>query len=191
MYEERLFPVGIIEPIFDGMRRAEFSAEAVRILDDIRRTFEQRPESARSAALQLVSLLTSPSGAGLAGARGGLAPWQKRKVEEYIRRHLQRPIHIDELAAQVTLSVSHFCRAFKETFGETPHACIIRHRLALARKLMLGTLDSLSQIALACGLGDQAHLTKLFKKGVGETPGAWRRRNATGDLAREKCPRAA
>ena len=54
---------------------------------------------------------------------------------------------------------------------------IVRLRLELAQRLMLTTEDSLSQIALACGLADQAHLSKLFGRLVGETPSAWRRRN--------------
>jgi AraC family transcriptional regulator len=44
---------------------------------------------------------------------------------------------------------------------------------------MLTTEDPLSQIALACGMADQAHLSKLFRRGVGETPSAWRRRSLT------------
>jgi AraC-like DNA-binding protein len=98
---------------------------------------------------------------------------------------------VDELAGLVPLSVSHFCRAFKETFGDTPHMYIIRLRLELAQSLMLATEDPLSQIALASGLADQAHLTKLFRRVVGETPGAWRRRNLTdaqAEARRRRCP---
>jgi AraC family transcriptional regulator len=75
--------------------------------------------------------------------------------------------------------VSHFCRAFKESFGTTPHMQIIRLRLELAQRLMLTTAEPLSQIALACGLADQAHLSKLFRREVGETPRSWCRRNLT------------
>jgi AraC-like DNA-binding protein len=40
---------------------------------------------------------------------------------------------------------------------------------------MLTTSESLSQIALACGLADQAHLSRRFRQVTGTTPGAWRR----------------
>jgi AraC family transcriptional regulator len=155
------------------------TAEAAGILDDVRRAMEQNPEDARAAALRLVALLTLPAEAESAGARGGLAPWQRRKVDRYLREHLEQPVRVDELAEQVPLSVSHFSRAFKETFGDTPHAYIIRLRLELAQKLMLATEDPLSQIALACGFANQSHLSKLFRRGVGETPSAWLRRNLT------------
>jgi len=104
---------------------------------------------------------------------------QKRKVDRYLRHNLDRPLRLDEVAEQVPLSVSYFPRAFKESFGTTPHTHMIRLKLELAQQLMLTTEDPLSQIALACGLADQAHLSKLFRRVVGETPNAWRRRNLT------------
>jgi AraC-like DNA-binding protein len=43
---------------------------------------------------------------------------------------------------------------------------------------MLSTMRPLSEIAVDCGLADQAHLTRLFRKIVGESPAAWRRARA-------------
>jgi AraC-like DNA-binding protein len=154
-------------------------AEASRILDDVRLAVERNPHGAHAAALRLVTLLAPPPEAEPPPARGGLAPWQKRKVDRYLRENLERSVRVSELADQVSLSVSHFCRAFKEAFGESPHAYLVRLRLQLAQELMLATQDPLSQIAVASGLADQAHLCKLFRRGVGESPGAWRRRNVT------------
>jgi len=156
-----------------------FPPEAVEILDDVRRAMEQNPENAHSAALRLVTILTPPAETASGGARGGLAPWQKRKVDRYLRDHLTRTLHVEEIANQVSLSVSYFCRAFKDSFGTTPHTHLIRLRLELAQRLMLTTEDPLSHIALACGMADQAHLSKLFRRNVGESPCAWRRRNLT------------
>ena len=150
---------------------------------------EQNPEYAHAVALRLVTLLTPPAGPASAGACRGLAPWQKRKVDRYLNEHLGRPLYISEIANQVSLSVSHFCRAFKDSFGTTPHTHIIRLRLELAQQLMLTTEDPLSHIALACGLADQAHLSKLFRRGVGETPAAWRRRNLTDSEAEARSRR--
>lgn len=154
-------------------------AEAAALLDDVRHAIERNPQAARAAAVRLVTLLTSPGEPKSTFARGGLAPWQKRKIDRYLRENLERPLHVDELAKQIPLSVSHFCRAFKESFGATPHTYIMRLRLELAQRLMLTTNEPLSQIALVCGLADQAHLSKLFRREVADTPGAWRRRNLT------------
>jgi len=108
-------------------------------------------------------------------ARGGLAPWQIRKVTSHIEAHLDRPIRNEELAALVRLNASHFGRAFRSSFGEPPHEYVIRRRVERAQGLMLSTGASLSEIALDCGLADQSHLTRLFRRVAGESPRAWRR----------------
>ncbi|MGH6858693.1 MAG: helix-turn-helix domain-containing protein [Phyllobacterium sp.] len=53
---------------------------------------------------------------------------------------------------------------------------------ALRQRLMLTSTEPLSQIALLCGLADQAHLSKLFRRMLGQSPSAWRRRNSTGTM---------
>jgi AraC family transcriptional regulator len=161
-------------------------SEAAQILDDVRCALNQSPKHAREAALRLVTLLASSATAELPIARGGLAPWQRNKVDRYLRDHLEQPLYLTGLADLVNLSTSHFCRAFKESFGSTPHAYIIGLRLELAQRLMLATDEPLSQIALACGLGDQAHLSKLFRSRLGQSPNAWRRQNLTEGRARAR-----
>jgi transcriptional regulator GlxA family with amidase domain len=156
---------------------AGISFEAAGLLRDVEQMLERDPRGAHTAALRLVSLLTPPQNSRAIAARGALAPWQMRKVDLYVRAALDRSMRVEDLARLVSLSASHFSRAFKTSFGTTPHMYIIRMRLELAQTLMLTTNDSLSQIALLCGLADQAHLSKLFRREVGESPRAWRRRN--------------
>jgi len=153
--------------------------ELLRMLEDARQALTANPERAPQIALGFLKRIVSPPAVEAALARGGLAPWQKRKVERYLQDNLEHSICMNELAREARLSVSHFCRAFKKSFGDTPHAYVIRLRLELARKLMLTTEEPLSQIALSCGLADQAHLSKLFRRVFHDTPNAWRRRNLT------------
>lgn len=105
----------------------------------------------------------------------GLAPWQARRVAAHVDENLGFSITIDHLSTLAGLSSSYFCRAFKDTFGEPPHAFIMRKRVERAQQLMLQTREPLSQIALACGLSDQAHLCNLFRRLVGQSPSHWRR----------------
>ena len=107
--------------------------------------------------------------------RGGLAPWQVRRVTEHIEEHLSSTIRLQDLAGIARLSHSHFCRAFKESLGHPAHAYVMRRRVHRAQGLMLTTTESLSQIAALCGMADQAHFCKLFRRLVGESPNAWRR----------------
>jgi AraC-like DNA-binding protein len=110
--------------------------------------------------------------------RGGLAPWQARNLITYVDTHLDLAIDSVALAGLVKLSTSHFCRAFRDTFNDTPHTYVMRRRIEQAQGLMLQTNVSLAQIATECGLVDQAHLSKSFRRFVGESPGAWRRARA-------------
>jgi AraC family transcriptional regulator len=107
--------------------------------------------------------------------RVGLAKWQARRLTAHIDANLASRIGVGDLAIVVGLSSSHFSRAFKRTFGIPPHAYIRRRRIEFAQRLLLTTSTALSQIALACGMCDQAHFSHSFRRTVGETPREWRR----------------
>ena len=111
--------------------------------------------------------------------RGGLAPWQKRRLAAHIDANLDSELRVDQLARLVRLSPSHFVRTFACSFGDSPHRFIVRRRVERAQSLMLTTSAPLHQIALECGLADQAHLSRIFQRFVGESPGSWRRARAT------------
>jgi len=112
------------------------------------------------------------------GVRQGLAPWQLRRVLAHVEANLSTPIRNKDLAAVARLSTFHFAVAFRNGVGESPHEHIIRRRVERAQGLMLSTEKSLSDIAAECGLADQAHLTRLFRRILGESPAAWRRARA-------------
>jgi AraC family transcriptional regulator len=150
---------------------AELCSAVRSALDDERMTAE---DSLRRAA-EILREIGEPEEAASDQARGGLSPWQIRKVTAHIEAHLDRPIRNEDLAAIVRLNPSHFCRAFRNSLGEPPHAYVIRRRVERAQGLMLSTDASLSDIALDCGLADQSHLTRLFRRIVGDSPRAWRR----------------
>ena len=111
--------------------------------------------------------------------RGGLAPWQIRRVTTHIEANLDVTLRIKGLAALVELSCSHFSRAFCKSFDESPHEYVMRRRVARAQGLMLTSDAPLVQIAVDCGLADQPHFNKIFRRLVGETPAAWRRARAS------------
>ena len=113
-------------------------------------------------------------------ALGGLAPWQVNRVAAYIESNLGGNIQATDLATLVNLSTSHFFRGFKASVGLTPFEYVSQRRVELALRLMSTTSDPLSQIAVQCGLCDQSHLCRLFRRLVGQTPDAWRRANVKG-----------
>jgi AraC family transcriptional regulator len=106
--------------------------------------------------------------------RGGFAAWQSRRLAAHVDANLAGKIVIKDLAAALDISVGHFCRAFKRTFGMPARIWIRHRRIELAQGLMLTTGASLSDIALSCGMSDQSHFTRSFRRIVGETPSSWR-----------------
>jgi transcriptional regulator GlxA family with amidase domain len=110
--------------------------------------------------------------------RHGLAPWQVHRVLAHIEANLGTSIRNQDLAALSRLSTFHFNVAFRNSVGNSPHEYIIRRRMERAQGLMLSTDMALSEIAAVCGLADQAHFTRLFRRFVGESPAAWRRARA-------------
>jgi AraC family transcriptional regulator len=118
--------------------------------------------------------------------RGGLAAWQARRAVAYINANLAAKIRIEDLSRLVDLSSSHFSRAFKCSFGVSAHAYLTQRRIEVAQRLMLTTRYSLSEIALSCGMSDQSHFSRSFRRIVGETPYSWRR--ARGDALEDQVP---
>jgi AraC family transcriptional regulator len=106
--------------------------------------------------------------------RGGFAAWQSRRVAAYVDVNIAGKIVIKDLASLLDFSVGHFCRAFKRTFGMPARIWIRQRRIELAQGLMLTTGASLSEIALSCGMSDQSHFTRSFRRIVGEAPSSWR-----------------
>jgi AraC family transcriptional regulator len=114
------------------------------------------------------------------GNRGGqLLPWQVRKVLTYLDSHLTERVRVADLSALARCGEAHFSRQFRRTFGESPHAYVVKRRVELAARRMLDTEIPLTEIALSCGFADQAHLTKCFRHLMLDTPSAWRRTRRT------------
>jgi AraC-like DNA-binding protein len=107
--------------------------------------------------------------------RGGLSSLQMRRATELLEAHLDGDIALQQVAEACELSVSHFSRAFKQTFRTPPYRWLIERRVDRARDLMTNSRLPLADIAIRCGFADQSALNRSFKRIHGVTPGIWRR----------------
>ena len=164
----------------------ELSVVAAQLIEAACKARDGDREATRAHIAHAVALLRGEPSLGPSGihvlsnlethlARGGLPAWQTRRVFAHVEANLCRRIPIRDLAQLLDLSASHFCRAFKCTFGVSPRDYVLRRRIEVAQGLMLTTSEPLSSIALRCGMCDQAHFTRSFHRVVGETPYVWRR----------------
>lgn len=96
------------------------------------------------------------------------------KVIEHIHRNHADPITSKELAVIVGLSVSQFERRFGDSFGVSPRQYLLRIRVESAARFLASTDQTVSEIAIACGFHDHAHLSKSFRKMMHVSPTRYR-----------------
>ena len=97
-----------------------------------------------------------------------------RRAIRYVNANLDSKLRWHEISQAVGLNPFRFARGFKLTAGMTPHQYIIRCRLRQAMRLLVRREMSLADVALEVGCSCQSHLTTLFRKHLGTTPGAFR-----------------
>ena len=160
-------------------RSREWMHRVISLLEAAVGQLHGQEHPAQGTLLEAASLLrrqVHPPAAGeVPQGRERLLAWQARKVRDYIDSHIMGPIRVADLCALVQRSAAYFSRSFKCTFGESPHAFVVRRRVELAAQYMLTTDASLLDIAMRCGFSDRAHLCRTFRRATGQSPAFWRR----------------
>lgn len=81
------------------------------------------------------------------------------------------------LADRCGLSPQRLTRITKRLFGLTPGQFITKTRIAAASRMLVGTDDSISEIALACGFYDHSAFTRAFRSATGMPPSEFRKQH--------------
>ena len=115
----------------------------------------------------------------------GLAPWQLHRAKETMRSDPSENLPIAAIAKACKLSSSHFTRAFKVSTGVPPHRWLVEMRVESARELLAKSIVPLAEIAYTCGFTDQSHMSRVFGRVVGMSPGARRRKHIVCPQGRE------
>jgi AraC-like DNA-binding protein len=92
------------------------------------------------------------------------------RAMELIAASFAEDLSIDQLAAAANLSPYHFIRVFSRRTGLPPHAWLMQFRAFKARR-MLAEGVAIADAACLSGFTDQSHLTRIFKRLLGYTPG--------------------
>ena len=107
--------------------------------------------------------------------RGGLPVWRQKRVVEFIEEHLAEEISLAALAGLVDLSLYHFARAFRQSFGAPPHRYHMARRMDRAKSLLQRPALSVTQIGIQIGFRETSSFTTAFRKFTGLTPTEYRR----------------
>lgn len=105
-------------------------------------------------------------------------PIEKRDTAlAFMRRHLDAPISMTDVADACGLSYRVFVRAFKRALGTSPHDWFMASRIEKAKELMADPACRLVDIAAQMGFADQSHFNRTFLRYSGVSPGTWRRQS--------------
>jgi AraC family transcriptional regulator len=99
--------------------------------------------------------------------------WLLRVVER-LNEEFAESFSIEELAREAKVHPVHLAAVFRQFYHETVGERVQKLRVGHASRLLLAKEMSLAEIAHAAGFSDQSHFTRVFKRYVGLTPGAFR-----------------
>jgi PAS domain S-box-containing protein len=100
-----------------------------------------------------------------------------RSAKEYLREHLGERIDRPSLARALAVSPDYLGRVFKAELGTSPHQFLIDLRIEEARRLLLTTDLTVTQIAWRLGFANVSHFVTTFRERTGTTPLRFRRRD--------------
>lgn len=96
------------------------------------------------------------------------------KAVGLMQKHLEKPLRLDSIAAQVTLSPRQLERYFQRFLGMTPKRYYLLLRVDRARELLIYTNQPIIEIALAVGFCSTSHFSNWFRQIQKKTPSDFR-----------------
>lgn len=100
------------------------------------------------------------------------------RAKDYMHAMFHQRPTLAEMAQVACLSPNHFLRTFKQAFHQTPHQYLTQLRLAHAQQLLAHTEFTVTEICFAVGCESLGSFSWLFRRRVGVSPEAYRRRSA-------------
>lgn len=122
---------------------------------------------------EMTGSFLGPEGAGLTSRSTRLV----HNLLAYLQENYARDITGAALTARFECSYDHMNRLFKKTTGSTITAFLNRLRISKAQQLLADGSCRLADVAERCGFHDIYYFSKVFKKIVGISPGAYARRD--------------
>jgi len=99
-----------------------------------------------------------------------------QRTIHYIQLNYAQPVSFKRLAHSLSVSPGHLSRVFREKTTYTLTQFLTYTRIEKSKQLLETTNLSLAEIAQQCGFSDQSYYTNIFRKVIGMTPGAFRKK---------------
>ena len=109
-------------------------------------------------------------------------PWLAA-VDARLEREPDRKLELRTLAADAGIHPTHLARTFRRVHGRSIGDYVTGLRVQCVCTALAETGATLAEIAADAGFVDQSHLTRVFRRALGTTPGAYRSAARAGSLA--------
>ena len=97
------------------------------------------------------------------------------QAKKFIIKNYNRNIQLKDVANHVFLSPNYFHKLFTQVTGVTPHQYIINQKINAAKKMLLESDATITDIVINCGFSSQSYFNAIFKREVKITPNDYRK----------------
>jgi AraC family transcriptional regulator, melibiose operon regulatory protein len=97
------------------------------------------------------------------------------KMSEFIHRHYDVKISLNDIAATGPVSRSRCCKLFGKNIGQSPNAYLNGYRIMKSCEMLRETNRSICEIAIACGFQTASYFSYAFRKEMGMVPQDYRK----------------
>ncbi|MCC7193519.1 MAG: helix-turn-helix transcriptional regulator [Phycisphaeraceae bacterium] len=168
------------DPIFAPIHRAEFQRHFSALAQIIRRPkpgYEPRAAAALLTVLGHCFTVRARAGwlVSLTGKTGLVSPIVRRGID-YMTRNYHEPKTLKDITGVAGRSLFSFVRLFHAEVGVPPMQYLSRYRVEQAKRLLVGSDKSVTEIARLVGIPRANYFTRLFTRWAGESPRAYRTR---------------
>lgn len=167
--------MNLTEPIFHLSAEVEFISTFWRtysaVINDEVSDIYQNSKYAYELLMEIISYFTKSK-------NQKLLPTKIELCKEFIERHFNDNIGLDDMALASNSSKFHLMRSFQKETGMTPGDYLAKVRIENAIKLVVFSGDlKLEEVASLCGFSSANYFGKVFKKHTGKTPADFRKSN--------------
>jgi AraC family transcriptional regulator of arabinose operon len=103
------------------------------------------------------------------------------KTIAYMQQKINTPVKLEEIAASVNISASHFSAIFKSKTGHSPIEYFNQLKIQKACQYLSFTNMAVKEIAINLGIEDQYYFSRMFTKLMGISPTKYRGKNQAAD----------